>query len=84
MKFKVEQITDSFSTEPSGFSSGDASEFGSFKYQFHEAGIYYYWSGFVDINEKISFRGVIEVLDETVSNKEFPVDVFLNDIQGKI
>ena len=47
------------------------------------SGFYYYWSGFVDVNDQISFRGVIEVLDETVSNKEFSVEVLLNDISSQ-
>ncbi len=34
---------------------------GTFTYQFNAQGTYYYWSGFVDSNKVISFRGVIQV-----------------------
>ena len=34
---------------------------GTFTYQFNTQGTYYYWSGFVDSNQMISFRGIIKV-----------------------
>lgn len=82
LKFKVQQVIDATSTGPIGFTSGEPSEFGSFKYQFTTPGIYYYWSGYVDVNRVISFRGVIEVIDQIVNEKEFTIDVKLDDIYG--
>lgn len=84
LKFKVEQVQGPNSIGPisNGFSSGEPSEYGSFKYQFHQPGIYHYWSGFVDVNQRIFFRGVIEVQDETNLNKEFEIDLKLNEITG--
>jgi len=53
----------------------------SFSYQFNKPGIYYYWSGYVDPNQSISFRGVVEV-KETVDDKEYEIDVKTNNIKG--
>lgn len=82
LKYKIEQVQGANSIEPNGFSSGDSVEYGTFKYQFHTPGIYYYWSGFVDINQQIFFRGVVEVLDGTNLEKEFEIDLKLNEISG--
>ncbi|CAF0710276.1 unnamed protein product [Brachionus calyciflorus] len=81
-KFKVEQVSTPFSEERTGFSSGEPTEFGSYTYQFQVPGIYYYWSGYVDLSQVISFRGVIEVLDKTI-DKELEIDVTLNGIKAQ-
>ncbi|CAF0756351.1 unnamed protein product [Brachionus calyciflorus] len=83
LKFKVEETNSPSDTTGTGFKSGEPTEFGSYKYQFMDAGLYYYWSGFVDVNQEISFRGVIEVLDQTVDEKVFAVQVTLNEIQAQ-
>lgn len=54
---------------------------GSFLYQFNTLGTFYYFSGYVDENQKISFRGVVEVVAE--QDNELAVDVSVNDIKGK-
>lgn len=59
----VQQVSDAVSTISSGFSSGNPSSSGSYTYQFNKAGTYYYWSGYVDTAQTISFRGVIVVVD---------------------
>ena len=53
----------------------------SYSYQFNKPGIYYYWSGYVDSDQSISFRGVVEV-KETVDDKEYQIDVRTNNIKG--
>ena len=43
---------------------------GTFTFQFNTIGTYYYWSGFVDSNNMISFRGIVNVgpsVDKTLS-----------------
>lgn len=80
--YKIEQVESPLSTAPlqSGFSSGESTSAGSFSYQFNVAGTYFYWSGFVDSTQTISFRGVIVVEGET--DKELEIDVTLSDIKG--
>jgi hypothetical protein len=55
---------------------------GAFTYQFNTLGTYYYWSGFVDSNQMISFRGVIKVgvsVDVTL-----PVHVTVAGFKGNL
>ena len=55
---------------------------GTFTYQFNTQGTYYYWSGFVDSNQMISFRGVIKVgisVDVTL-----PVQVTVAEFKGNL
>jgi hypothetical protein len=53
---------------------------GSFVHQFNTIGIFYYWSGYVDQNDQISFRGVVQV--DAVKDREFNVGVVLNGFNG--
>ena len=76
----MEQVADGSSVFPVGFTSGEATPFGSYSYQFNQAGTYYYWSGYVESSGQIVFRGVVVVLDSF--DKELEVFVSLNGIQG--
>lgn len=76
IKYRVQQVADPLSIVPVGFDSGDSTAFGKFDHQFNAPGVFHYWSGFVDASEKISFRGVINVVDSV--DKEMEVDVRVN------
>jgi len=82
INYKVEQVSDAASATASGFTSGSPTSTGSFTYQFNKVGTYYYWSGYVDLNKKIAFRGVITVTD--AKDNELEIDVFVSDIKGNI
>lgn len=53
---------------------------GSFEYQFNNVGTFYYWSGFVDANGLISFRGVVNVVATT--DRELTISVSVNGFSG--
>ena len=53
---------------------------GEFEYQFTEEGMYYYWSGFVDASEELSFRGSIKVLPKSDLTK--PMTLKMKDIEA--
>ena len=55
---------------------------GSYLHQFNTLGTFHYFSGYVDENQKISFRGVIEVVSG--QDNELAIDVSVNDIKGKL
>ncbi len=84
VQFQVVQVSDATSQDPlsNGFSSGSPTATGSFKFQFNQAGTFYYWSGFVESSAQITFRGVINVKDSF--DKELKVGVKLNGIEGKL
>jgi len=73
IKYRVIQVANPVSTEMIGFNSGGATVSGSFTHMFNSPGVYYYWSGFVEASETISFRGIIEVIES--DEKELEVDV---------
>lgn len=78
--YKVEQVSDPSSTTGSGFSSGDESSSGSYVYQFTSTGTFYYWSGYVDVNNQIALRGIIEV--KSGQDKDLAINVTQGGIQG--
>ena len=81
MAFKVEQVSDSASTQAIGFTSGDPTSYGSFKYQFNKPGLYYYWSGYVESSGVISFRGLINVKDTL--DRELEINLELNGFKAQ-
>jgi len=76
VKYRVVQVEGPAGNEPVGFDSGEARPAGSFSWQFALPGVYYYWSGFVDAGERVSFRGVVQVLEAV--DRELEVDVTLS------
>lgn len=75
------QVADASSFTPIGFSSGDPTPYGSFSYEFNQPGTYYYWSGYVEESQQITFRGVVSVLDSF--DKQLEVDVQLNGFKAQ-
>lgn len=69
-----------------GFNSGIPSRNGQYRYQFNQAGIYYVWSGFVDIWGIKNYAGTIEVVPASSSAAEVVVQVgkarALHDVGG--
>jgi hypothetical protein len=84
MKFKIEQVVDAASkiAVDNGFTSGESTSSGTYRYQFNKPGMYYYWSGFVDPSQTISFRGIIFVND-TTPNRELEINISLNDFKAQ-
>jgi hypothetical protein len=80
INYLVQQVASPTGTTASGFDSGSPSASGSFVYQFNTVGTFYYWSGNVDSNEMISFRGVINV--GAAADRELTIDVSLNGFKG--
>ena len=74
------QTSDAISEVQTGFGSGAPTATGSFTYQFNQAGIYYYSSGFVESTNQIMFRGIIEVVNS--QDKELEIDVQLNGVDA--
>ncbi|KAL3886657.1 hypothetical protein ACJMK2_026637 [Sinanodonta woodiana] len=58
-----------------GFGSPIQSKDGSYQFRFTLPGTYYYWSGFVDPNQAISYRGVVIVTSKTSHVGEVAVKV---------
>lgn len=81
VSFKVEQVDSPTSVNASGFTSGTPSAYGSFIYQFNTLGTFYYWTGYVDLAQSISFRGTVVV--EANTDKDLDVDVSLNGIKAQ-
>ena len=80
VKFQVIQVADAEAYDPIGFNSGVATATGSYLVQFNQPGVYYYWSGYVEDSEQITFRGVVEVVDSI--DKELELNVNLNGFDG--
>ena len=78
--YRVVQVKDSGSTEPSGFDSGMATATGSYSFQFNQPGVYHYWSGCVKATGQIEFRGIIEVQD--LVDNQLTVNMNLNGFTG--
>ncbi len=76
VKYQVIQVEDPLSFDPIGFNSGDATDVGSYTFQFNQAGTYHYWSGYVETSNQIIFRGIIEVV--ATADKHLKLDVNLN------
>lgn len=81
VSYQVLQVADATSETPVGFTSGDPTPSGSFVYQFNQAGLYYYWSGYVEYSNQITFRGVIQV-DDTF-DKELELNVNINNYNAQ-
>jgi plastocyanin len=78
--YRIEQVQDGESYKPIGFTSGPSTAIGSFKYQFNQAGTYYYWSGNVESTEQILFRGIVVVKNSL--DKQLQIGVKTNGYQG--
>lgn len=76
VSFKVEQVKDAKSIFGIGFSSGYQKPSGSYTYQFNQAGVFYYWSGYVESTSQILFRGIVNVSD--TNDKQLELNVKLN------
>jgi hypothetical protein len=63
-------------------SDGSPTPIGSYSLQFNQAGIYYYWSGYVEVTGQITFRGTILVKNSI--DKELQVNVNLNGFNGMV
>ncbi|KAK3587658.1 hypothetical protein CHS0354_042441 [Potamilus streckersoni] len=61
-----------------GFGSPIQSKNGGYQFRFTVPGTYYYWSGFVDLNKAISYRGVV-----IVANKSSHVGEVVVKVAGK-
>lgn len=81
VKFQVIQVENAEAYNSVGFNSGPASAVGSYEFQFNKPGVFYYWSGYVESSEQITFRGVVEVLDSV--DKELEINVNLNGFNGE-
>lgn len=79
--YKVEQVADSSSTQAIGFTSGDPTAYGIYRYQFNKPGLYYYWSGYVESSGQISFRGLIDVKDTL--DRELEINLKLNGFKAQ-
>lgn len=74
--YQVIQVADQNSYASIGFNSGQATATGSFQYQFNQPGVYYYWSGYVENSDQITFRGVVVV--QSSSDKMLTINVTTN------
>jgi len=83
ISYKVEEVADPTSTEYNGgFTSGEAKPTGQFRHQFNKAGVYHYWSGYVDLGETISFRGMVTV-EDAVLDKTAEIKVLTNGFEAQ-
>ncbi|CAF1351069.1 unnamed protein product [Rotaria sordida] len=88
--YKIQQVTNAYSTEPvpNGFDSGSATSSGSFSYQFDAVGTFYYWAPNIDQSSGYSMRGVIDVVAlepeimtvETIWNKFTGVGIIYSSL----
>ncbi|CAM4971603.1 unnamed protein product [Rotaria socialis] len=84
LTYKVLQVENVYSSQPvaDGFDSGSATASGSFSYQFHTIGTYYYLSPDVDYRGGTSIRGIIDVVSYT--NKLLTVEVMWKNFTAQI
>ncbi|KAK0070507.1 fibrocystin-L, partial [Biomphalaria pfeifferi] len=75
--YSIQQTATAFDAEslPDGFSSGNKSRRGTFTHQFTAAGTYYYWTGYMDNNQTIYFRGKVTVYELQSYSAELSVQV---------
>ncbi|KAK7010427.1 fibrocystin-L, partial [Biomphalaria glabrata] len=75
--YSIQQTATAFDAEslPDGFSSGNKSRRGTFTHQFTASGTYYYWTGYMDNNQTIYFRGKVTVYELQSYSAELSVQV---------
>ncbi|KAK0070514.1 fibrocystin-L [Biomphalaria pfeifferi] len=66
---------------PGGFSSGTKTRSGSFTHRFTTVGNFYYWTGYMDSESNIYFRGTVLVVEHT--SYSAPLSVQFTKFQAK-